>query len=337
MKNLSIIILLFLFSSCIKENSVLLPLDEETPIIGQDYPNELFMSYPLGIDIIGNDLLIFTHKDQHIIKIVDAQNGSETKNVGLRGDGPNEIVQPFYWGFFDNHIYLYDFGKKKLRKYNWNTTKTEIDFLSVKEISLSEQWDLLAGKIINNQFFVTNISFGLSKPIVILNDQLSLKDNLGEIPDKKPQTKALFSFSGHLSSYENRFVFAMAEVGYIAYYELNPDGTNSLLWDHYLEKPIYKGTGLDRNQLKLAFSDVKMTKNYIFCSYFGEKLSRENMKTLKPRNLLVFDHKGNLIKNFRSKRSLGKFTVSEDEKTIYAVTEEPEVAIIRFDISNLLK
>ena len=61
------------------------------------------------------------------------------------------------------------------------------------------------------------------------------------------------------------------------------------------------------------------------------------MKTLKPRNLLVFDHKGNLIKNFRSKRSLGKFTVSEDEKTIYAVTEEPEVAIIRFDISNLLK
>ena len=88
---------------------------------------------------------------------------------------------------------------------------------------------------------------------------------------------------------------------------------------------------------KLGFPEVKMTKNYIFCSYFGERLTREKLKTLKPRNLLIFDHQGNLLKNLRSKRSLGKFTVSEDEKTIYAATEEPEVAIIRFDISNILK
>ena len=53
--------------------------------------------------------------------------------------------------------------------------------------------------------------------------------------------------------------------------------------------------------------------------------------------MLVFDHQGNLLKNLRSERSLARFTVSEDEKTIYAATQEPEVAIIRFDISNILK
>ena len=129
----------------------------------------------------------------------------------------------------------------------------------------------------------------------------------------------------------------LVALGYIACYELQNDGKERLLWDHFLEKPIYKGDQLDRKHLKLGFPEVKMTKNYIFCSYFGERLTREKLKTLKPRNLLIFDHQGNLLKNLRSKRSLGKFTVSEDEKTIYAATEEPEVAIIRFDISNILK
>lgn len=87
--------------------------------------------------------------------------------------------------------------------------------------------------------------------------------------------------------------------------------------------------------MKLGFPDVKITKNYIFCSYFGERLTREKLKTLKVRNILVFDHKGNLLKNLRLERSVGIIAISEDEKTLYAVTEEPEIAIIRFDISNL--
>jgi len=36
-------------------------------------------------------------------------------------------------------------------------------------------------------------------------------------------------------------------------------------------------------------------------------------------------------------RSASRLSVSDDEKTIYAVTEEPEIAIVRFDISNILK
>ena len=123
----------------------------------------------------------------------------------------------------------------------------------------------------------------------------------------------------------------------IACYEQQADGTCKILWDACAEQPIYKKDQLDLTLLKLGFADVKMTKNYIFCSYFGQKYDRDNRKNIKPRNMLVFDHQGNLLKNLRSERSLARFTVSEDEKTIYAATEEPEVAIIRFDISNILK
>ena len=109
-----------------------------------------------------------------------------------------------------------------------------------------------------------------------------------------------------------------------------------MLWDACAEQPIYMKEQLELTLLKLGFADVKMTKKYIFCSYFGQKYDRDNRKNIKPRNMLVFDHQGNLLKNLRSERSLARFTVSEDEKTIYAATEEPEVAIIRFDISNMI-
>ena len=89
--------------------------------------------------------------------------------------------------------------------------------------------------------------------------------------------------------------------------------------------------------MKLGFSDVKMTKNYIFCSYFGQKYVRENRRNIKVHNILVFDHDGHFLANLHTDRSASRFSVSDDEKTIYAVTEEPEIAIVRFDISNILK
>lgn len=129
----------------------------------------------------------------------------------------------------------------------------------------------------------------------------------------------------------------MASLGYIACYEKLVDGAIQLLWDFYLEEPKYVKKQLDRKNLKLGFSDVKMTKNYIFCSYFGQKYVRENRRNIKVHNILVFDHNGHFLANLHTDRSASRLSVSDDEKTIYSVTEEPEIAIVRFDISNILK
>ena len=61
MKN-SIFLLFLLLISC-KQESKLLVLPEETPITGIDYTNELYMSYPLSIDIIKDKLLVLMHKN----------------------------------------------------------------------------------------------------------------------------------------------------------------------------------------------------------------------------------------------------------------------------------
>lgn len=174
-------------------------------------------------------------------------------------------------------------------------------------------------------------------PIIELDKDLEIKANIGNVPDEHHRSTDLSSYSGSTSVYDNKFVFVMASLGYIACYEKLVDGAIQLLWDFYLEEPKYVKKQLDRKNLKLGFSDVKMTKNYIFCSYFGQKYVRENRRNIKVHNILVFDHNGHFLANLHTDRSASRLSVSDDEKTIYAVTEEPEIAIVRFDISNILK
>lgn len=335
----SIIIFCVLLTSCFhSQKHDILTLPQETIIKGIDYPNEIFMNYPWSIDIIDNKLLLFATKGEYIMRIVDADSGSEIKQIGTFGGGPREFVQPVYWGYRNNEIYVYDEHRMRLRKYNWYALLESSTLPEIQEISLKgEDKNILFGRILNNGNFVGSVVIGMPKPIITLNAQLNTIENIGNIPDKKHQSTALTTYGGAIDTYNDKFVFAMNSLGYIACYKQQADGSSFLLWEHYLEEPIYKGNQLDMKNLKLAFPDVKMTKNYIFCSYFGERLTREKLKTLKPRNILVFDHQGNLLKNLQSDRSVGKFTVSDDEKTLYAVTEEPEVAIIRFNLETILK
>ena len=339
MKNIILISLLLLVSSCNRQDINIFVLPEETPIKGSDYLNEMIMTLPLGIDIIDDKLLIFMHKDEHVIRIVDANTGAEINQTGIFGNGPGEFIQPVYCGFNKNKdIYIYNEGQKNLRKYTWEEIIKTPVLPKLEGIPLKNGETLIiSGRMLNNENLIGSVAVGTSKPIAIFDKGLNIRENIGNVPDKAHQSKALVSYWGSISTFDNKFVFAMASLGYIACYEQDQDGISKMLWDSYAEKPHYKGDQLDLKHLMLGFTDVKMTKNYIFCSYFGQKFVFDNRRNIKVRNILVFDHSGKLLKNFYSDRSVAKITVSEDENTLYAITEEPEVAIIKFDISKLIK
>ncbi|WP_293667039.1 BF3164 family lipoprotein [uncultured Parabacteroides sp.] len=329
---------ILILSSCGKKSLPIIDLPEETPIVGIDYPNESIMSFPWSIDIVNNKILTFATRGEHIIKIYDANTGVEIHHIGYFGGGPKEFTQPEYWGKNENNdIFIYDIGLKCLRKYSWEEISNTSDLPEVENIPLKNKDILvLSGKYLDNSSFIALSMAGLTQPIIELDKDLEIKTNMGNIPDRNHRSTNLTSYSGSTSVNDNKFVFTMASLGYIACYEKLINGQIKLLWDRYIEEPKYIKDQLDRVNLKLGFSDVKMTTNYIFCSYFGQKYIRENRRNIKVHNILVFDHDGNLLINLHTNRSASRFTVSDDERTIYAVTEEPEVAIIRFDISDLI-
>ena len=343
MKNVIIssiyILLTFLSLSCSKNNLQIISLIEETPINAIDYPNESIMSFPWSIDVVNDKILTFFTRGEYFIKVYDANNGMELHHTGHFGGGPKEFTQPEYWGRNEyNDIFIYDLGLKSLRKYSWNEISNTSDLPEVNNIPLKNKDILvLSGKYMNDNCFIASSMAGLTQPIIELDKDLEIKANIGNVPDEHHRSTDLSSYSGSTSVYDNKFVFVMASLGYIACYEKLVDGAIQLLWDFYLEEPKYVKKQLDRKNLKLGFSDVKMTKNYIFCSYFGQKYVRENRRNIKVHNILVFDHNGHFLANLHTDRSASRLSVSDDEKTIYAVTEEPEIAIVRFDISNILQ
>lgn len=341
MKNIhrfsTIAIALFFFFSC-KQEQPLLQLPEETPIVGEDYANEIIMKHAWAMDYRDGKLYLqFSQQSDHVLSIVDAETGQLIKNLGRHGGGPGEFMTASYWGKDDSCLYLYDINQKKLRAYDWQLLDTAKYFPGTDGVDLPVvDGHLGDASMLNQKYFVASVDWGYDKIIAIVDKSLQTVTTLGNFPDKEHETTVLHSYWGRTATYGNKFVFAMAQLGYIVCYEQKADGSFELCWEHYLEKPVYKEDELDIRNLKLAFSEVCMTKNYIFCGYFGEKVRRENLQTLKPRNILVFDHDGNLLKNLHSERSVGTFAISDDEKTLYAITEEPEVAIIRFNIPEIL-
>lgn len=114
MKNIILISLLLLVSSCNRQDINIFVLPEETPIKGSDYLNEMIMTLPLGIDIIDDKLLIFMHKDEHVIRIVDANTGAEINQTGIFGNGRENSYNQYIVVSIKTKIYIYIMKDKKI-------------------------------------------------------------------------------------------------------------------------------------------------------------------------------------------------------------------------------
>lgn len=332
---ISIVITIIICSCSDRKNSELLILDNGITLKGIEYDNELIIPNPLSIEFFDNSLYIFQPQGEDAVLIVDINDGRLKGTWGKRGNGPGEFTYPLFWGrnINEKNIYLYDLHHYTLRTYD---TTNKDNWVLKEEKKLKQDFAVLRyATVLNNSNIVASCTYNLEYPLLLMNNKLDSITSFGDIPDKDHKSIDLRSYWGHLSSYKNTFVYAMAELGYIACYTLTP--TNEIIkqWEHYIEKPIYHGNQLDKTKLLHGFLDVKMTTNYIFCTYSGKKLDKNNLD-ISPETILVFDHKGKLLKNFHLDRKIGGITISNDEKTIYAVSLEPEVNIIRYKVGKYL-
>lgn len=327
------IILCYITISCSYPKSEILQIGEAIEMNALEYKNEIIINNPLDIEIIDNNLFLFQSKGDKAAKILNINNGEITNSWGTRGNSSEEFIYPLSWGINKEKmtLYLYDLNCFILREYKYNNE----NLILINETPYKrKQNTLLHATVLDNNNIIASVIYGNEKPLLLLNEKLDSLCNFGEIPDINHKTIDLRTYSSILSSYKNTFVNVMADLGYIACHEQSKDGTIKKKWEHYLEKPIYKGNTLDRKLLKRGFVDVKMTQNYIFCVYSGKKWNSPNMD-VQAETMLIFDHKGKLLKNYHLDKCIGKIAISDDEKTIYAVSLEPKISIVRFKITDI--
>lgn len=320
--------------SCSSPQSEILQLGKVTELKAHEYEHEIIMSNPLGLEMIDNNLFIFQSTGEDAALIMNTNSGSIVGSWGIRGNGPGEFMYPLEWGINrkEKMIYLYNLNRFQLRQYKYN----DKELILLKETSFKGlQSFVREATVLENGNIIASVIYGNEKPLLLLSSQLDSLNNFGELPNDKHKSTDLRTYGSILSSYKNIFVQTMCDLGYLACYEQKDDNTIIKKWEYYLEKPIYKGPELDRSLLKRGFIDVKMTPNYIFCVYSGQKWDQTGISD-QPKNILVFNHNGKLLKNFHIDKAIGKIAVSEDEKMILAVSIDPDIDIVRYDIAGWL-
>lgn len=329
--------LLLLLSCSGKEKKKMLDLNDGIPLKGIEYDNELIMANPMNMEFMGNSLFLFQSKGEEAVYIVDPVTGKLKVKWGKRGYGPGEFTTAVFWGKNEkeNSVYLYDLNRPVVRTYTYPTAD-DCTLHPTKEIAVTPgRAAFIYGTVLENGNIVASCIYNQEKPLLVMNSKLDSLAALGDIPDEEHKTLDLRSYGGALSSYQNTFVFAMTEIGYIVCYKQLNNNSITKLWEYYAEKPVYKGTQLDRRIVRMGFINVKMTTHYIFCTYSG-KIYNPTTRDFSPETILVFNHRGDLLRNFHVDRKIGKIAISDDEKTIYAIGHEPDIHIVRYNVGDYL-
>lgn len=297
MKHIIFILIIAIASSCSdKKNSDLLILNKSISLNCIEYDNELIMPNPLSIELIDSSLYLFQPQGEDAALIVDKNNGKIKGSWGKRGNGPGEFTYPLFLGenSKEKYIYLYDMTRFTLRSYKYHDLSNESNLVIKKELKLKPYMAALRyTTVLENGNIIASCTYNQESPLLLMNNNLDSINSFGDIPDKDHKSIDLRSYWGTLSSFQNKFVFAMAELGYIVCYEQEKSGDIIKKWDS------------------------------------------PNMD-VHAETILIFNHKGKLLKNFHLDRRIGNIVVSSDEKTIHAISLEPEISIVRYEIENYL-
>lgn len=324
-------LIVYLFISCNQQDIKLLYLGESTPLSAVEYSEEIITTTPRCLMLLENNLFLFQTSGDVVAVIMDTETGKQKGGWGEKGKGPGEFIRAEHWGTLSDNstIYVYDTNSSgHLRKYGYNKKDYKLE-LEEELTFLPKSVFLGYGVVLDNELIVGNSVFRQTpgSSLLILDKQGEILSESFHFPDKEHITKDLRLYAGRLSSYGNKFVYAVTGFGYIAFYEVIQDGSASLKWEHYLEKPLYKNDkSLDQKQLNWGFINTAITREYVFCSYCGNNKEYP----YKSETLLEFDHNGKLLKNYDLDRKISFIAVSPDSKIVYACINSPEVGIVRF-------
>ncbi|WP_303299036.1 BF3164 family lipoprotein [Phocaeicola coprophilus] len=309
---------------------------EEIKLTSVKYDKEQIISFPRTLALLENNLmLVFTQGDE-FVKLYDKSDLSFKSAWGKFGNGPGEFISPQYGGLLkkgsETRLYLYDFNLRTLREYLMEE-RNRLKLLSSKRMKDKEVYvtNLYA---LNEKYFLGCAVFGADAPIVLMDKDLNIISNFGNLKERPKNGLGSQSYVGNFASDGNRFVYAMNDFGYLACYE-EENGEIKQKWTHYMEKPLFDGYGsLDRKRLLDGFTDVTIHGDKVYAVYNGKSDSeKKDMGGERyPTLILAFDiHTGALCEKYRTDRDICNFVIDPDG-TIYGVGVNPEVEVVKYKL-----
>ena len=332
--------LLFLLFGCKEtKNDGFIIFNQTVSVHCYEFEYELIVDIPSQIELL-DSILLFMRPGKHAAKHIDIRTGEDKGPVWHLGRGPNEFIQPYFAGIIskDSSLVIFDGPLGGLfAKYKWRLSNQRPVFELITNFNYSGQYAITSPRVLENGYTISRIISGANRTLLLHDKEMNVLENFYN-PLNVDFKNDLRPLQGHLASYQNKFVFAAVNFGYICCYEVSDQGDLKLNWEHWLTDPVYDTNPsfkFNQNKNRDGFYDVKIVDDYIFALYSGEVYDYNDPKT--PKNILVFSHEGQPIVHLKLDRELARVAVTPDGKTIFSFDWRNSSKLIKYDLSDVLQ
>ena len=283
-------------------------------------------------------LICCTNIENNVIQLLDISTGRQKATAGHIGRGPNEMLSTVGMGFDygTNIFYCYDNIMKKIVKFEIGQ-----DTICQKEsISFEKAYTTLIN--INDSVFV-GLSFMPDQSFEILDHQaLALFTIPYRIIDHQGLDYSSKYFNSGFSMSPSKRHIAVCDSHFpsIRLYTLNSKSLE-LNWGKMLFKPEYT---IENQWIKFKDSHPMGFKNIVLTDYYmyilahnivAQEYRDRNRVRQKFTNLIVLNYKGDIVKSLVLDRNFFGFTVTPDDRVLYAFVDDPDTQIVRYQLPIL--
>ena len=336
MKNI-LLVLVFLFAGCTSIPKIVFPEERNIEV---DYISETFVSIPLEMEKIGNNIFISDFRGDSLLHCYNLSSG-ETKYALPLGEGPDEFLSPIQFFFQDEQMMVYNRWHYILRYCYVCLPDFMIKSINLS-ISVSTDVDMVYP--ISKDKWIASGRFADSRFIIMDKDGNELS-RCGDYPSYMADEINIPNFP--------KFMFHQSMFGFQKEISRLTSVTGHVLelWNYYnndslaLHKRIllspysYEYKDGKHWAAAKAENDVEKGVERIYCSdkyiYMLYNSNTHEMIAKKEDNLhseiWVFDWNGTPVTKINVNREITCFCVDEDESKIYCIMNAPNPSIGYFN------
>lgn len=294
-----------------------------------------------GIHLIDSFLIILDSKTDSLFHIINIENLA-WKEFGSKGQGPLEFLHPFHFHYQENGVLCI-----------WDLFKSNMTNIYVNNIFQNkglQQQNILSVNDGRSTFsslptkYGTFISQGAYE-----NGMFRLLDHKGnlircffEYPYRSREEKNIpaktraLTYQGQMMANPSldKFCFACIYAPIINFYNINENSIELVRSNiqGYPDCIMNDNSNMIASNNKAAYSQIFTTDKYVYALYSGRSWDDYQNLFLRSQKIEVYNWDGMLIKTYITSIPLTLICVTPDDKTIYAIADDPDPSLLVFNL-----
>jgi WD40 repeat protein len=266
---------------------------------------------------------------------------------GKKGQGPDEFIHPFSLQYLnDSLIACYDMSSRQFSEITLNPHSTR---LKVNTLSFTSDMNFRILKTAYGQYAgLGAYPEGMFK---LYDSRGNAVGQFFEYPYRDADEKSIknpvraMACQGKIGASPSgtKFAYAAAYADIIHFYNLKENDIQLIkkietrFCEYVPDDDENSFSAGIKPSNRLGYVDLYATEKYVYFLYSGKTIPEYREKAFESSLLRIYDWSGSLLTEAALDVSCKFLCVSPDDKTMWAIAEIPEPAIVRFDLSGKFK